>query len=111
MNWTRVQTLLRVTEADKMLDHGRDIPALQSLDVTISNFPGEERVFGESLFDLMRQSELETVTSRFFVLGWTTHTSIAKLPSQIDNWCEDLINTQSLGFLGDNLGHFLHKLE
>ena len=52
MNWTGIDSLLRGTEAGKMLDHGRDILALYAFDVAVANLAREIWVLGECFLDL-----------------------------------------------------------
>jgi hypothetical protein len=45
---------------------------------------------------------------RAVIIG--TYTSVSKLTSQVNNWCEQLVDTQSLGFLRNDLCHFFNEL-
>lgn len=52
MHRRQVNSLLRHTKGHKMLDRGRNIVALQALDVLVPDLTGEIRIFGKSLFNL-----------------------------------------------------------
>lgn len=52
VNWASIESLLGGAESRKVLDHSRHILALHSLDVVITDFAGEESIFGEGFFDL-----------------------------------------------------------
>lgn len=67
MNRPRVQALLRLAETCKMLDHSRDVVALEAFHVVVAHLPGKVRVFRESLFNLnthvSRRAEKKAVTN------------------------------------------------
>jgi hypothetical protein len=52
VNGTSVQSLLWTAKTDKVLDHGGDVLALQTLDVAITDFARKVRIFRESFLDL-----------------------------------------------------------
>lgn len=52
MNGASIQSLLGTAESDEVLDHRRDILALQALDVAITDFSSKEWIFREGFLDL-----------------------------------------------------------
>lgn len=89
-----------------MLDGGRDIVALQALDVLVPHLTGEIRILGESFFDLV----LSTMRSMPKHSTPSTYPSKSQLTRQIKHRRKDLIDSQCGGFLANDFRHSSDQL-